>query len=122
MATLSFPFILATSFLGQTLGLVFRHRETAVLLVLATSLPQFFLVGASWPVEAMPSFLRSAREVLPSVSAIDGFVRINQMGADLLELRGRWIALWALTLVYFATAAALGHARRSGTSRLAPAA
>ena len=50
-----FPFILATSFLGQALGLVFRHRETAVLLVLASSLPQFFLVGVSWPAEALPA-------------------------------------------------------------------
>ena len=62
LATLSFPFILATSFLGQALGLVFRHRETAVLVVLASSLPQFFLVGVSWPAEAIPAFLRSARE------------------------------------------------------------
>ena len=113
IVTLSFPFILATSFLGQTLGLVFRHRETAVLLVLATSLPQFFLVGAAWPAEAIPSFLRSARELLPSVSAIDGFVRINQMGADLLEVRGRWETLWVLTLLYFATAAALAYLRRA---------
>ena len=51
---LTIPFILATSFLGQALGLVFRHRETAVLLVLASSLPQFFLVGVSWPAEALP--------------------------------------------------------------------
>ncbi len=112
LATLSFPFILATSFLGQALGLTFRHRETAVLLVLASSLPQFFLVGASWPVEAIPSFLRSAREMLPSVSAIDGFVRIGQMGASLLEVRQNWQTLWVLTFMYFALAAILAHVRR----------
>jgi ABC-2 type transport system permease protein len=121
IVTLSFPFILATSFLGQTFGLVFRHRETAVLLVLATSLPQFFLVGAAWPAEAIPSFLRDARELLPSVSAIDGFVRINQMGADLLEVRGRWETLWALTLLYFATATALAYLRPLRSLRHAPA-
>jgi ABC-2 type transport system permease protein len=120
IVTLSFPFILATSFLGQTLGLVFRHRETAVLLVLATSLPQFFLVGAAWPAEAIPSILRSARELLPSVSAIDGFVRINQMGADLVEVRGRWETLWALALLYFATAAALAYLRHVRSPRHAP--
>ena len=120
IVTLSFPFILATSFLGQTLGLAFRHRETAVLLVLATSLPQFFLVGAAWPAEAIPSFLRSARELLPSVPAIDGFVRINQMGAALLEVRGRWETLWALTLLYFLTAAALTYLRPLRRLRHAP--
>ena len=122
IVALSFPFILATSFLGQTLGLVFRHRETAVLLVLATSLPQFFLVGAAWPAEAIPSFLRSARELLPSVSAIDGLVRINQMGADLSEVRGRWETLWVLTLLYFAIAVSLAYARRFRTWRHATAA
>jgi ABC-2 type transport system permease protein len=122
IVALSFPFILATSFLGQTLGFVFRQRETAVLVVLATSLPQFFLVGAAWPAEAIPSFLRSARELLPSVSAIDGFVRINQMGADLLDVRSRWETLWVLTLLYFVTAASLAWLRRHRTPLHAPAA
>ena len=113
LMALSFPFILATSFLGQALGLVFRHRETAVLVALASSLPQFFLVGVSWPAEAIPSFLRSAREALPSVSAIDGFVRIGQMGASLLEVRQRWETLWTLALIYFALAVALAYVRRA---------
>ncbi|MDR3532199.1 MAG: ABC transporter permease, partial [Rhodopila sp.] len=121
LATLSFPFILATSFLGQALGLAFRHRETAVLLVLASSLPQFFLVGASWPAEAIPSFLRNAREMLPSVSAIDGIVRIGQMGASLLEVRQRWETLWALTLLYFVLAVFIAHLRRLRTPSHAPA-
>ena len=107
LAALSIPFILATSFLGQALGQVFRHRETAVLLVLATSLPQFFLVGVSWPAEALPGVLRQLRELLPSVNAIDGMVRINQMGASLAEVRPDWERLWALTLLYFVLAAAL---------------
>jgi ABC-2 type transport system permease protein len=111
LAAFSVPFILATSFLGQALGLVFRHRETAVLLVLASSLPQFFLVGVSWPAEALPGFLRQVRELLPSVNAIDGMVRINQMGASLAEVRPDWTRLWALTLLYFAVATALAHLR-----------
>lgn len=111
LAALSVPFILATSFLGQALGMVFRHRETAVLLVLASSLPQFFLVGVSWPAEALPGFLRQARELLPSVNAIDAMVRVNQMGASLTEVRPDWLRLWALTLLYFAVATALVHFR-----------
>jgi ABC-2 type transport system permease protein len=122
IAALSFPFILATSFLGQALGLMFRHRETAVLLVLASSLPQFFLVGVSWPDEAIPQFLRSAREVLPSVSAIDGFVRIGQMGASLVEVRHRWETLWILTALYFALAALLAYLRRLQIPAHAPTA
>ncbi|HEX3400987.1 MAG TPA: ABC transporter permease [Acetobacteraceae bacterium] len=111
LAALSIPFILATSFLGQALGQAFRHRETAVLLVLATSLPQFFLVGVSWPAEALPGVLRQLRELLPSVNAIDGMVRINQMGASLAEIRPDWERLWALTLLYFVVAAACARLR-----------
>jgi ABC-2 type transport system permease protein len=109
LVAMSFPFILATSFLGQGLGLLFRHRETAVLLAIATTLPIFFLVGVSWPIEAIPDFLRRASEVVPAVSAIDGFVRINQMGASLQEVRQRWDALWILTFVYYAMAVLLAH-------------
>ena len=111
LAALSFPFILATSFLGQALGLVFRHRETAVLLVLASSLPQFFLVGVSWPAEAIPSFLRSARELLPSVQR-DRRLRADQPDGRLAVRGPRSLgSLWALTLLYFLTAAALAYLR-----------
>jgi ABC-2 type transport system permease protein len=116
LAAFSIPFILATSFLGQALGLMFRHRETAVLLVLASSLPQFFLVGVSWPAEALPGFLRQARELLPSVNAIDGVVRINQMGASLAEVRPDWLRLWTLTLLYFGVAVALSQLRGARAS------
>ncbi len=121
MAAMSVPFILATSFFGQALGLFFRHRETAMLLVVATSLPQFFLVGVSWPAEALPGFLRQARELLPSVNAIDGMVRINQMGASLAEMRPDFLRLCMLTLLYFVIAVALARLRAARMPSHAPA-
>jgi ABC-2 type transport system permease protein len=95
------PFILATSLMGQAAGTWFRRRETAVVLFIATTLPQFFLVGVSWPAESIPPALRAAGRVFPSEAAIDGLVRINQMGASLSEVRPDWIALWALAGAYF---------------------
>ena len=74
------PFILATSLMGQSAGAWFRRRETAVVLFVATTLPQFFLVGVSWPAESIPPALRAAGRVFPSEAAIDGLVRVNQMG------------------------------------------
>lgn len=111
LAAMSFPFILATSFFGQSFGLFFRHAETAVLLALATTLPIFFQIGVAWPTEAMPEFLRRASQILPAVPAVDGIVRINQMGAGLLEVRRQWAALWILTFVYFALAVTLPRLR-----------
>ena len=108
-------FILATSFMGQAVGSWFRHRETAVVLFIATSLPQFFLVGISWPTEAIPPVMRWIGRIFPSESAIDGLVRINQMGASLLEVSRDWLALLGTLLTYFAIAVAGTYLRRRGT-------
>jgi ABC-2 type transport system permease protein len=98
------PFLLATSFMGQAAGACFKRRETAVVLFVATTLPQFFLVGVSWPAEAIPPALRDAGRIFPSEAAIDGLVRINQMGATLAEVGGDWTMLWILAGVYFGLA------------------
>ena len=47
-------FLLATSFMGQAVGAWFTRPENATLLLLATSLPQFFTAGFAWPREAIP--------------------------------------------------------------------
>jgi ABC-2 type transport system permease protein len=94
------PFVLSVSFLAQFVSAWFTRRETAILIFIAVSLPLFFQVGVSWPVEALPDFIRTASRIIPSTSAIDGFVRINQMGASILEVRRDWTTLWILTIVY----------------------
>ncbi len=105
------PFVLATSFMGQAAGSFFRHRETAVLVFVATTLPQFFLVGVSWPREMVPPMLDQLRRIFPSESAIDGLVRIGQMGARLAEVRGDWLVLWLLAMLYFVLAVAASRRR-----------
>jgi ABC-2 type transport system permease protein len=111
LALFAVPFVLATSFMGQAAGSFFKHRETAVLVFVATTLPQFFLVGVSWPREMIPPLLEQLRRIFPSESAIDGLVRIGQMGARLGEVRADWLYLWLLTAVYFALAAAASRRR-----------
>ena len=113
LALFAVPFILATSFMGQAAGRFFKRRETAILVFAATTLPQFFLVGVSWPREMIPPLLDQLRRVFPSESAIDGLVRINQMGARLAEVRGDWLFLWLLAAVYFALAMVAAHRRAS---------
>lgn len=98
------PFLLATSLMGQAAGAWFEHRETAVVLFIATSLPQFFLAGAAWPTEAIPPFLQTVGQIFPSNFALDGLVRINQMGASLAEVSQDWAALWVQVIVYFVLA------------------
>jgi ABC-2 type transport system permease protein len=97
---MAIPFVLSVSFLAQFASLWFRRRETAVLLFIAASLPLFFTVGVSWPVEAIPNAIREASRAFPSTSAIDGLVRINQMGASLYDVAKDWASLWALVAIY----------------------
>jgi ABC-2 type transport system permease protein len=94
------PFILSVSFFGQFAGMWFRRRETAVLLFIATSLPLLFLVGVSWPVEAIPGYLQVVRYIFSSTTAIDGLVRLNQMGASFGDVFRDWVVLWGLVLLY----------------------
>jgi ABC-2 type transport system permease protein len=114
LLAMAIPFVLSVSFLAQFASLWFHRRETAVLLFIATSLPLFFTVGVSWPVEAIPNVIREASRAAPSTSAIDGLVRINQMGASLHDVMKDWAFLWALAAIYGALAigAALVFRRR----------
>jgi ABC-2 type transport system permease protein len=97
-------FLLATSFLGQAIGAWFTRPENATLLLLATSLPQFFTAGFAWPREAIPDEALALGRMFPADFAIDGLVRINQLGAGIWEVAHDWLGLWCLALVYFALA------------------
>jgi ABC-2 type transport system permease protein len=97
-------FILATSFMGQAVGAWFTHPETPTLIFLGTSLPQLFLAGFSWPREAIPKPVLAAGYIFPSDLAIDGIVRIDQLGASLWEVAHDWRGLWFLAVAYFALA------------------
>jgi ABC-2 type transport system permease protein len=94
-------FTLATSFMGQTAGAWFKNPETPTLIFVGTSLPQFFLTGFSWPREAIPTPVRAAGYVFPGDFAIDGMVRIDQLGASLAEVAHDWRGLWLLVVAYF---------------------
>src|SRR5205823_10830184 len=97
-------FTLATSFMGQAAGAWFKHPETPTLIFVGTSLPQFFLTGFAWPREAIPTLVLAAGYVFPADFAIDGIVRIDQLGASLWEVARDWGGLWCLAVIYFAFA------------------
>jgi ABC-2 type transport system permease protein len=109
-------FLLATSFMGQAVGAWFTRPENATILLLATSLPQFFMAGFAWPREAIPDVALAFGRLFPADSAIDGLVRINQLGAGIWEVAHDWLGLWLLALAYFALAviSAFAVRRRQG--------
>jgi ABC-2 type transport system permease protein len=107
-------FLLATSFMGQAIGAWFTRPENATLLLLATSLPQFFTAGFAWPREAIPDAALALGRLFPADSAIDGLVRVNQLGAGIWEVAHDWLGLWCLALGYFALAVISAYAVKRG--------
>jgi ABC-2 type transport system permease protein len=107
-------FLLATSFMGQAIGAWFTRPENATLLLLATSLPQFFTAGFAWPREAIPDAALALGRMFPADSAIDGLVRINQLGASIWEVAHDWLGLWCLALGYFVLAVISAFAVKRG--------
>ena len=58
----------------------------------------------SWPREAIPESVQAGGYIFPSDFAIDGLVRVGQLGASLWEVVGDWRGLWLLTIIYFVLA------------------
>jgi ABC-2 type transport system permease protein len=109
MLAIGSVFVLATSFMAQAVGAWFKRPETPTLIFLATSLTQFFLTGFAWPREAIPQAALVAGQVFPVDFAINGIVRINQLGASLAEVARDWRGLWFLAVVYFVLAVVSAH-------------
>ena len=97
------PYLTACIFFAMTASSAIRNRETCMLLFVFTSVPLLFLSGISWPGSAMPSFWRYFSYLFPSTFGINGYVRINSMGATLNEVAFEYRALWMQTGIYFLT-------------------
>lgn len=89
----------AISALGLLLGVWFRDRERAMQVLLLTALPMAFLSGFSWPAETLPAPLQALRWLIPSTSGIQASLRLNQMGASLVDVLPQLLTLSALALV-----------------------
>lgn len=97
------PYLAACIFFAMTASVSIRNRETCMLIFVFTSVPLLFISGISWPGAAIPQFWKTISYIFPSTFGINGFVRINSMGATLNEVKNEYQALWIQTGVYFLT-------------------
>jgi ABC-2 type transport system permease protein len=95
------PFLLSVILLGQVLAEFFKTRETAIIVIVWSSMIAVLISGFSWPVESMPRWIRAVAMLLPSTWGISGGLRLTQMGASFIQVREEWIWMWGLTLLYF---------------------
>lgn len=93
-------FVAAIVSFGLFLSSFFRTRERPYQIFLLTSLPLFFLSNLSWPSVASPEFLVAAAKLVPVVPGITGLVKLNQMGASLIDTQKEWVNMVWLIFIY----------------------
>lgn len=105
IVALMLPYLLAAIFFSLTISVFFPHRETVMILFLSFSLVLVFISGVSWPQSNINGFWKVFAWVFPSTSAVQGYIKINTMGATLREIKFEYVSLWIQTALYFVTAA-----------------
>lgn len=100
------PYLLACIFFAMTMSIFIFSRESCMPLFVFTSVPLLFISGISWPEAAIPEFWKIVSWIAPSTFGVNGFIRINSMGALLDDVQHEYYALWIQTGVYFCTACA----------------
>ena len=100
LAGFSTLFLLTSALFGIFLGSLFSSREVATPVVLLSSLPLVFSAGFVWPLEAVPKWVQFLSDFFPSTPAIEGFLKLNQMGASLDMLHSNVMMLSVQSIVY----------------------
>jgi len=98
------PFLLSTIFFSMTISVFMPNRETSMILFMFMSLILLFLSGVSWPQSNINGFWRAFSWIFPSTHGIQGYIKINTMGADIRHISFEYISLWVQTAIYFITA------------------
>lgn len=94
------PYLLACIFFAMVLGTFIPQREDVMLVVVFSSVLLLFMSGVSWPQSNIPSFWRAFACIFPSTFGIQGFVKLNTMGALLSDISYECRALWIQAVVY----------------------
>ncbi|HTY38564.1 MAG TPA: ABC transporter permease, partial [Bacteroidota bacterium] len=81
LAALTVLLLVATICSGMFLASFFRKKIMALQFFVFTSYPVLLTSGYSWPLSAMPAWLRVAANLLPTTPYFQAAIRITQMGA-----------------------------------------
>lgn len=103
IAKLMFPFLLATIFFSMTVSVFLPNRETGMIVFLFFSLIILFLSGVSWPQSNINGFWKIFSWIFPATHGIQGYIKINSMGAGISQILYEYISLWIQTIVYLLT-------------------
>ena len=98
---LAVPFIIAVSFMGQTLSAVVNERESVFHLFVFSSVVFVFLTGVSWPRFLMSRFWWLVGDCVPGTWMVNGYVLMQSDGATLYQVQHPYWMLWLQVPVMF---------------------
>ena len=98
------PMYYGAAFFSNTISYFFKTRESALLILVVTSLIFIFLPGFIWPKEAMPQIVNTFAYFVPATCGVDGIIKINQMNGTFWNVRYDFLWLVFLCVFYFITA------------------
>lgn len=106
---LMLPFLLATIFFSMTVSVFIPNRETSMVLFMFFSIILLFLSGITWPQSNINVFWKTFAWIFPPTHGIQGYIKINTMGADIQHTSFEYVSLWAQTAIYFITTSLAYH-------------
>ena len=115
------PMVLASIMLGICVSVFVTERETAFLVVVASSILMLFLSGLTWPTYAMSPFWKTVSACIPAAWGVQGFVRMNSLGAPLSMQSHPYMMMWLLTAVYALLAYLITAYRKNRKKQVEPA-
>jgi ABC-2 type transport system permease protein len=107
-------YALAVASVGIALGCWMGVRERSLQIIGGISIPLLFLSGFAFPVESISQPLVWFSHLLPSTPGIQGFIKLNQMGATWSEVRPQLTNLLLLVFAYVGVACWAAKLRAPG--------
>lgn len=104
IALLMFPFLLASSFMGQAVRVFVNNREGVFVLVAFSSLFFVFVSGASWPHYEIASYWDVVSRMVPGYWGSTAYVQMQVNGASLSQMKDLYSSLWILSGIWFVIA------------------
>ncbi len=101
---LTLPFLLAIIFMGITLSVLFKRRESSIIFMVFLSPIVIFLSGLSWPSLSIPPVVYSLAHFFPATIMVPAYLRVRSVGVGMADIRVEYLQLIGLMVFYFCTA------------------
>jgi ABC-2 type transport system permease protein len=102
---LTLPFLLSVIFLGITLSVLFKRRESSIMFMVFLSPIVVFLSGISWPTSSIPPIVYNLAHLFPSTLLIPAYLRVRIMGVGMNAIAHEYFMMLIQMCFYFCTAA-----------------